>query len=118
MLSFFLPIAATIAALLMQLAIAALLLRAYYRTRNIGFIWLGIAIVIWPFLSRWIFFVAWRYYLHPHHQAISWDTSVQMIFGVGFLNPVYALQGLIGVALMLISVLLLSRGVHRRPVDD
>ena len=36
----------------LHLAIALLLLRRYLRTRDIGFIWLGVAVVVWPLVSR------------------------------------------------------------------
>jgi hypothetical protein len=35
-----------------NVAVAAVLIRKYLQTRDIGFIWLGMAVVIWPFLSR------------------------------------------------------------------
>ncbi|MGB0122912.1 MAG: hypothetical protein WA419_21655 [Silvibacterium sp.] len=40
----------------LYLALAAALMRKYQRTRDVGFVWLGVAAVLWPFLAnvaRW-----------------------------------------------------------------
>lgn len=39
-------------ALVLELALAIALLRKYLRTRDVGFIWLGLAVVIWPPVAR------------------------------------------------------------------
>jgi hypothetical protein len=39
-------------ALLLHVAIAIVLIAKYRRTRDIGFLWLGIAVVVWPLVSR------------------------------------------------------------------
>jgi hypothetical protein len=39
-------------ALVLHIAIAAILVRQYVRTRDVGFVWLGVAVVIWPGVSR------------------------------------------------------------------
>jgi hypothetical protein len=36
----------------LYLALAIVLARKYLRTRDIGFLWLGAAVVIWPLVSR------------------------------------------------------------------
>jgi hypothetical protein len=41
-----------ISALVLYLAIAVILVRRYLRTRDIGFIWLGAAVLVWPIISR------------------------------------------------------------------
>jgi hypothetical protein len=38
--------------LLLNLAVAIILVPGYLRTRDVGFIWLGVAVVIWPLVSR------------------------------------------------------------------
>ncbi|HEY6346387.1 MAG TPA: hypothetical protein VIY49_33270 [Bryobacteraceae bacterium] len=38
--------------LLLYLAIAGVLMRKYVRTRDAGLIWLGVAVVIWPMVTR------------------------------------------------------------------
>jgi hypothetical protein len=35
----------------LYLAIATMLVRKYLRTRDVGFVWLGVAVVVWPLLS-------------------------------------------------------------------
>ena len=37
---------------LCYVAIVALLARQYFRTRDVALIWLAVAVVIWPFVSR------------------------------------------------------------------
>ena len=34
------------------ITVAILLVRTYRRTQNVGFIWLGVAVLIWPFVAR------------------------------------------------------------------
>jgi hypothetical protein len=38
-------------AVALYLAIATVLVRKYLRTRDVGFAWLGVAVVVWPLLS-------------------------------------------------------------------
>jgi hypothetical protein len=47
------PIALVFAVLTIvaQLAIVVVLVRNYMRTRDAGFVWLGAAVVVWPFVS-------------------------------------------------------------------
>jgi hypothetical protein len=40
------------AALVLHLAIGAILVRQHLRTRDVGFVWLGVAVVVWPVVSR------------------------------------------------------------------
>jgi hypothetical protein len=42
----------SVLALLLHLAIAVVLIRNYLRTHDPGLIWLGIAVVVWPLVSR------------------------------------------------------------------
>ena len=37
----------------LQITTAIVLIRKYLRTKSIGFVWLAIAAVIWPFLNQW-----------------------------------------------------------------
>jgi hypothetical protein len=37
----------------LQLALAIVLIRRYARTRDVGFIWLGSAVLIWPLVARY-----------------------------------------------------------------
>ena len=36
----------------MYLAVAILLVQTYRRTRDVGFIWLGVAVLVWPLVAR------------------------------------------------------------------
>jgi hypothetical protein len=40
-----------LAAVVCYLAIATVLVRRYLRTRDVGFVWLGMAVIVWPLLS-------------------------------------------------------------------
>ena len=46
------PYVASALTLILYLAIAAVLVRKDLRTRDVGFVWLGVAVVIWPVVSR------------------------------------------------------------------
>jgi hypothetical protein len=35
----------------LYLSMATVLVRKYLRTRDVGFVWLGVAVVVWPLLS-------------------------------------------------------------------
>jgi hypothetical protein len=39
-------------ALVLHIAIAAILVRQFLRTRDVGFVWLGAAVLVWPLISR------------------------------------------------------------------
>lgn len=39
-------------ALFLHLVIAVVLVRKYLRTRDVGFVWLGVAVVVWPLVTR------------------------------------------------------------------
>ena len=38
-------------AVVLHFVIAIILVRKYLRTRDVGFVWLGVAVVIWPLVS-------------------------------------------------------------------
>ena len=40
-----------LAGLLLQLGIAVVVIQVYRRTRDIAFVWLGVAVVVWPMVS-------------------------------------------------------------------
>ena len=57
----------------LHLAIAVILVQKYRRTKDVGFIWLGLAVVIWPLVSG-VFAVAVQQPLLDrvaHHQAVD-----------------------------------------------
>jgi hypothetical protein len=100
--------------LLCYIAIVALLVRQYLRTREIGLIWLAVAVVVWPFMSRMlqtgekVFFD-----LLARHQAVelfpfSLVESGQLTMGSLVSLLAYA-QQLIGVVLLLVACFYLSK---------
>jgi hypothetical protein len=83
-----------------QLAIVILLARKYLRTRDIGFIWLGLAAVIWPVMSR---LLDWgkRFMIESH-----W---LQLGHIGNFMSLTSFMQQLIGTILLFLAVFYLSR---------
>jgi hypothetical protein len=75
------------------LAIAILLVRTYRRTREIGFIWLGAAVLVWPLLGRLI------------ESRLRFDALGQ---AAGLLH---LLQQVVGLALLLVAVVYLGRQI-------
>jgi hypothetical protein len=100
-------------ALISPLALALVLVRKYIRTRDVGFVWLGLAGVIWPLVSGLLvsglliqdkavmitghFFRFYPFSLHRQASA----GSVVVVF--------WSVQQLIGVGLLLVAVLYLHR---------
>jgi hypothetical protein len=101
-------------ALVLHLVIAIVLVRKYLRTRDVGFVWLGVAVVIWPLVS----------FLLQHSEGVLVNRIVrgqrvgfypfsllergQMSIG-SFIYSLNLLQQLIGVCLLLVAVLYLSK---------
>jgi hypothetical protein len=85
------------AAYLLFVAVAILLVRSYRRTHAIGFIWLGVAVLVWPFAAGPVRLLIARVGLGP------FDTIGQF---VAFLN---VSQQICGLALLLVAVLYLGR---------
>jgi hypothetical protein len=101
-------------ALLLHLAIAVVLLRKYLRTRDAGFIWLGVAVVIWPLASP-LLQLGERSLIDRvvHHQSVgvypfSLVEHGQMTIG-SLIFDLGVVQQLIGVGLLLVAVLYLSK---------
>ncbi len=96
------------------LAIVALLARQYFRTSDLGLIWLAIAVVIWPFVSRMLQ-TGEKVFIDRlvRHQPVdlfpfSLVETGQLTLGSLMLLLTYT-QQLIGVALLLVAVLYLSK---------
>jgi ABC-type polysaccharide/polyol phosphate export permease len=96
------------------LAIVALLARQYFRTRDLGLIWLAVAVVIWPFVSRMLQ-TGEKVFIDRlvRHQPVdlfpfSLVEKGQLTLGSLMLLLTYT-QQLIGVALLLVAVLYLSK---------
>lgn len=102
-----------VAVVALHLAIALLLLRRYLQTRDIGFIWLGVAVVVWPLVSR-LLDAGERASIDRaiHHQSVIYPFSLiergQMTIG-SLLMSLALSQQLVGVCLLLIAVLYLAK---------
>jgi hypothetical protein len=102
-------------AVLLHVAIAVILVRQYLRTRDIGLVWLGTAVVLWPLLSRLLQAgervsidraVRKQFVIYPFTLVASGQTTI------GSLVMSFAVfQELIGVCLLLVAVIYLSRSV-------
>jgi hypothetical protein len=93
--------------LLLNLALAVVLIRKYLRTRDVGFVWLGLAVVIWPLLSgslgrTLVDGIVTKRYLSAaiERGQITTGSAVFMIGSAG---------QLIGTALLLVAVFYLCR---------
>jgi len=102
------------ATLLLHLAIAVVLVRKYLRTRDVGFVWLGGAVVIWPLASNML--SAGERVLVNRIARHEWVALYpftlvergQITLG-GLMSSMVILQQLVGVCLLLIAVFYLSR---------
>jgi hypothetical protein len=102
-----------VAALLLHLAIAIILVRKYIQTRDVGFVWLGGAVVIWPLVSK-LLDVGERVLIDRtlNHQWTFYPFTLvqQGEMSIGSLVASLAFfKQLIGVCLLLIAVLYLSK---------
>jgi hypothetical protein len=83
----------------LQVAIVILLARKYLRTREVGFIWLGAAAVIWPLMSR---LLDWE------KQFVIESHWLKGYIG-NFMTLTNFMQQFIGTILLFLAVLYLSR---------
>jgi hypothetical protein len=98
----------------LYLAVAVVLVRKYLRTRDIGFVWLGVAVLIWPLVSGLLGRGESVLGLHassghgdgffPFSLVSSGQISVGDLF-----TSVHLLLNLIGIGLLLVAVIYLSR---------
>jgi hypothetical protein len=91
------PILAAIAVAL-YLAIATVLVRKYLRTRDVGFAWLGVAVVVWPLLSS----LLERLFVQRVGSGPFYTTGELVVF------IAYARQ-IVGLALLFTAVFYLSK---------
>jgi hypothetical protein len=103
-----------IAAILLHLAIGVILVRKFIQTRDIAFIWLGGAVVIWPLLSR-LLDVGERILIDRtlnHRWTPFYPFTLvergQMTLGT-LVASMALFQQLLGVLLLLIAVLYLAK---------
>jgi hypothetical protein len=90
------------AAYALFVVVAILIVRTYRRTHAVGFIWLGVAVLVWPLAARPLRFLMDRMGPGP------FDTSGQF---AAFLD---VSQQVCGLALLLVAVLLLGRAQTSR----
>jgi hypothetical protein len=85
----------------LYLALATVLVRKYLRTRDVGFAWLGMAVVVWPLLSSLLQY-GQRLFIHRFGSGPFYTTGdlVVIIF--------YARQ-IIGLTLLFTAVFYLSK---------
>jgi hypothetical protein len=110
------PILSILAAslLVLYLAIAVVLVRKYLRTRDVGFVWLGVAVVIWPLVTG-LLEVGERSLIdrlvHGHSVGFYPFSLVERgQMSAGFLMTSLRLaQQVIGVCLLLVAVLYLYK---------
>ena len=105
---------------ILHLAIAVVLVRKYVRTRDVGFIWLGIALVLWPVVSslldRGQSVLLAR--LVNHRPIGFYPFSLvergEMTIGA-FFTVLATAQRLVGAVLLLVAVAYLCRARLDRP---
>jgi hypothetical protein len=98
----------------LHLAIAVVLVRKYVRTHDIGFAWLGVAVVIWPLVTSLIGYeIRGPIGRVAAHQAVGiypFTLVEQGQMSLGQLVASLAMaQQLIGVILLFVALLYLSR---------
>jgi len=101
-------------AFVLQVAVVVILTRAYLRTRDVGFVWLGVAVVIWPYISgllQWGERSLTDRLLHQQPVGVYPFTLVErgrLTIGE-LLGSFSMLHILVGAGLMLVAVVYLGR---------
>jgi hypothetical protein len=104
----------------LYVALALALAGKYLRTRDAGFVWLGVALILWPLAAYWLNQgegVLIDRVLHgqaPGFYPFSLIATGQLTVGE-LVSLTRSVQQLIGVGLLLVAVLYLSRA--KRPPD-
>lgn len=112
MFSIVFPIILFALVVILNLALAVVLICKYLRTRDAGFIWLGVAVVIWPLITGMVdrgigkYFARLRYSHLPGLYPFSLVERGQMTIGTFFMI-IGSLQRLIEVGLLVVAVLYL-----------
>jgi len=96
--------------LILNLALAVVLIRRYLHTRDVGFVWLGLAVVIWPLLSQILgrFLIDGAVHRRFGFYPFSLVARGQMTMGA-FALIIGSVEQCIGVGLLLVAVLYLCR---------
>ena len=100
---------------LLYLAIAVVLVMKWLRTRDTGIAWLAVAVIIWPSISRLLY---WRETIEVHHlmrhEPVGFFPFSLVGQGKatiwGLFTTLNSLQQLIGVGLLLVAVIYLYKG--------
>jgi hypothetical protein len=107
-------------ALFLHLAIAVVLIRKYLRTHDVGLIWLGIAVVVWPLVSGMLDLGS-RSLIDRlvHHESVGFYpfslvssgqiTTGELVLYLGLFGQV------VGVCLLFVAVLYLAN--TRNPIQ-
>jgi hypothetical protein len=109
-----LPILAAAVLFVLYLALASVLIRKYKSTGDVGFLWLGVAIILWPIASNVI--VGWsghalmQHALSNHHSAKPNGLSKS---GAAFASDVSALLDLLQRAVELVLVMFAVRFLYK-----
>ena len=88
-------------AVALYLAIATLLVRKYLSTHDVGFVWLGVAVIVWPLLSSLLGY-GQRLFVHRVGSGPSYTIGELVVV------IIYARQ-IIGLALLFTAVFYLSK---------
>jgi hypothetical protein len=106
-------------AVILHFVIAIVLVRKYLRTRDVGFVWLGLAVVIWPLVSR-LLELGERSLIDRigHHRVVGFYPFSLVEDGQMTLGSLVLSLGifhqLIGIGLLLVAVLYLSKTKNTR----
>jgi len=87
--------------LVLYLAIATMLLRNYLHTRDVGFVWLGLAVIVWPLLSSLLGYGE-RLFIHRVGSGPFYTTG-DLVVVITFARQI------IGLALLFTAVFYLSK---------
>ena len=87
--------------LVLYLAIATMLLRNYLHTRDVGFVWLGMAVIVWPLLSSLLQY-GQRLYIHRFGSGPFYTIGE-------FVTTITYAHQFVGLALLFTAVFYLSK---------
>jgi hypothetical protein len=105
---------AAVISVFLHVALAIVLVRKYFRTKDVGFLWLGAAVVIWPPVSR-LLDLGWRYAIdhvvnHEWGGLYPFSLVEHGRMTLGELTTCFTLlEQLVGVSLLFLSILYLSK---------
>ncbi|MGC2162798.1 MAG: hypothetical protein WA634_12865 [Silvibacterium sp.] len=118
MASIILPIFASAVLFVLYLLLAAMLLRKYKSTGDKGFLWLGLAVVLWPLASNLMAVGAQGLLdrsLHGHLVGVFPFSLVQrkLLSVDSLVECAELVRRMVGLVLLMIAVVTLSRAAER-----